>query len=228
MRKRLIAVFLTILVISCVFPVSVYAESFDSTLIWNAVIKSSSKIDCDFPDEIDEYMKTMQPGDTFTIYVNIRSESDEDVDLYMANRTVKWLEQKDEAENGNYIYELSYLAPGKSDYSYIYYSGIGGGKIGFNEATDELKDFFLLGTYSKGDEGKVLLSVTLDGPTLDNEYQDTVGQLKLLFAVVETETPPPTGYELKLLPYYIIMLISGTALLVVAVSTLKRRKKEDN
>lgn len=62
--------------------------------------------------------------------------------------------------------------------------------IGLHEATKELeRQFFLVDTLSKGQTGKVELTVTLEGETQGNDYQDTLADLTMEFAVERRPDP---------------------------------------
>jgi hypothetical protein len=54
-----------------------------------------------------------------------------------------------------------------------------------------MDDYFFLGTLSKGETGKVVLNVSLDGETEGNAYFDTLARLALKFAV-EPNVDPET------------------------------------
>ena len=62
--------------------------------------------------------------------------------------------------------------------------------IGLHEATKELeRQFFLVDTLSKGQTGKVELTVTLEGETQGNDYQNTLADLTMEFAVERRPDP---------------------------------------
>ena len=70
----------------------------------------------------------------------------------------------------------------------------------------------------------------LDGETQGNDYQDTLADLAMSFAVeLDGETRPfvvQTGDEGKLPLYYVIMAVSGVLFLILAIDGLRYRKKE--
>lgn len=62
--------------------------------------------------------------------------------------------------------------------------------IGLHEATKELgRSFFLVDTLSQGQTGRVELTVTLEGETQGNDYQDTLADLTMEFAVERRPSP---------------------------------------
>ena len=97
-----------------------------------------------------------------------------------------------------------------------------------------------------GDEGYVTLRVGLDGETEGNAYFDTLAKLKIGFAVELTpETPEnkkttttnqnrtvtneralvKTGDEVRLFPFYVLMLVSGVLLAVLTVISIRERRR---
>ena len=62
--------------------------------------------------------------------------------------------------------------------------------LGLHEATESMGEYFRLGTLTPGEKGMVTLSVTLDGETQGNDYQNTLADLTMSFAV---DTLNPTA-----------------------------------
>ena len=54
---------------------------------------------------------------------------------------------------------------------------------GLHSATNALKDYFYLDTIHNGEGGYITLEVALDGETQGNDYQDTLADLQMNFAV---------------------------------------------
>lgn len=63
---------------------------------------------------------------------------------------------------------------------------------GLRGATNALKDYFYLDTLAHGDGGMITLEVALDGETQGNDYQDTLADLQMNFAV-ELQAGEPTS-----------------------------------
>ena len=85
------------------------------------------------------------------------------------------------------------------------------------------------------------LVVRLDGETEGNDYFNTLAKLKMKFAVEPQEaegkkgkdttrtvhrTIVQTGDETNLFPLFVIVGVAGAALLVLAIVSLRLRKKE--
>ena len=93
----------------------------------------------------------------------------------------------------------------------------------------------------------MLLRVQLDGETQGNDYQDTLARLQMNFAVEKVEpnmvteqgedtvvnrvvrkivtTTPRTGDPTQILGLCAAAFVSGTALLILAVGTMKNRRR---
>ena len=74
----------------------------------------------------------------------------------------------------------------------------------------------------------------LDGETQGNDYQDTLADLAMNFAVELKEAAPEpgapriivkTGDDRNLLPYYVAMAVSGVLLLILAIDNVRRRAR---
>lgn len=160
-----------------------------------------------------------------------------------------------DATGGAYSYLLTYSGPGGDRELYNSETVGGDNSQGLLEATNALDDFFYLDTLSTGQTGVVTLVVTLDGETQGNSYQLTLADLRMNFAVElkGTETPASptnptttpdnsesenssssnrpqnivkTGDRTNLLPYYIVMAVSGVLFLILAIISVRSRRKE--
>jgi hypothetical protein len=128
-----------------------------------------------------------------------------------------------------------------------------GNMQGLEQATNALDDWFYIQTIGKGESGSVTLNIELEGETQANDYMDTEGELELRFAVELTKdgTVAPPGEktpdkELKTKTVYktksgngvrtgdtnhpgmwvSIMAFSGLTLLVLAIISIRRDRKE--
>jgi hypothetical protein len=104
---------------------------------------------------------------------------------------------------------------------------------GLHEATDALTDYFYLDTLSSGQSGTVTLKIALDGETQGNDYQDTLADLQMNFAVELTTASGTrqvvnTGDGRSFLPYILAMALSGLVLLALAIYSLKRAKRRED
>ncbi|MDO4859973.1 MAG: LPXTG cell wall anchor domain-containing protein [Bacillota bacterium] len=151
-------------------------------------------------------------------------------------------------ENGGYTYSLIHTDKnGKK--TTIFSSGKVGGEAkpggmqGLEQATNATEAwFFIQRLEKKGDYGKLDLKVAFEGETEVNDYMDTEGSLALRLAVEKvkkgskkpSESPsddaavniPQTGDDSNMFIPFLIMLIAGTALLILVFAKLRRRDEE--
>ena len=101
------------------------------------------------------------------------------------------------------------------------------GTFGLKEATEALKDYFYLSTLSPGQSGTVVLSIELDGQTLRNDYQKSIADINLNFAVEDqAETIIKTGDQTRTLPYFIGLGVAGVVIIVlVIVYSIRKNRK---
>jgi hypothetical protein len=125
---------------------------------------------------------------------------------------------------------------------------------GLHSATGALEDYFYLDTLSSGQSGTLTLQVALDGETQGNAYQNTLADLQLNFAVEMTASgsgtnttdgntsndngstitsnksnitkTAKTGDPTQMVPYVVMTAVAGVVILILAIFSLKRRKKE--
>lgn len=222
------------------FPTAAFAEHLSGGDGWLVTYTKDGKMSDNYSSEqyIDK-IGELQPGDDITFTVSLKHENDKDADWYLSNDVVKSLEAG-KAEGSAYGYLLTYTGPGQSRTLYDS-SAVGGDDTeGLKEATNAMEEFLYLDKLSKGQSGTVKLLVTLDGETEGNDYFNTLARLNMRFAVeasdptkttpppTKTTTPPPvkTGDETDLFPFYVIMTVSGLLLLVIAIMSVRNRKRE--
>lgn len=213
---------------SCEFTGDKMESSFDSTSIAVAVSE-------------------MEPGDTVNFAVDIKNTADFTTSWYMSNEVLSSLEDAQAvAENGGYTYVLTYTDVAGEVTTLYDSDSVGGEKesatgVGLNEATDSLDEFFFLDDLEVLDAGTVNLSITLDGESQGNIYQDTLAQLKMNFAVeqkpeegtpseFEPDRPPKVKTGDVWMGSSVLMLIAGIALVVVAFFMMRKggRANEKN
>lgn len=137
------------------------------------------------------------PGDSIELHMDVENSSDIETDWYLSSEIVKSLEDGSTAQGGAYGYQLWYADPDGEE-TILYESGAIGGEDGENalkEATDSLGDFLYLGTLGEGEQGEVYLRITLDGETQGNDYQNTLAQLQMNFAVEESAPDTVQGED---------------------------------
>lgn len=249
MNKKILSV-ICLLCLLCSMAATAFANSYTSTVgtVWfNSDGKSMGNdfqknlTDKNVETALKDRMRQMQPGDDVTFVINLRNDYSKATNWYMTSKIVDSLEEGT-AENGAYSYYLRYVNNTNSSRNRdIFRSDTVGGlnTSGLMEINDAMKGdytkngekYFYLDNLSRGQGGQVLLTVSLDGETQGNDYQDRLADLKMNFAVqiADQGTPPSsgnapkTGDENNLLPYYIAMIISGLLFLYFALDSYTDR-----
>lgn len=156
---------------------------------WYVEYTSSDRMEDNYTQKSwADNVSSLQPGDDITLTVEMRHSNENDGDWYLSNEVLKSLEEGD-AKGSAYGYKLSYEGPSNSRtlYESETVGGIGSAE-GLIEATNAMDDYFYLGTLKKGETGKVMVTVSLDGETEGNAYFDTLARLQLKFAVEHSTT----------------------------------------
>ena len=239
MKKRIVCLLL-MLTVFLSLSVCAFAASDDIIIKkdeWKVVFNVSGKL-VNRPEgaSLTSSLNDLQPGDTMVITIPLINEYPKTTDWYMWNWVRDSLEDAvAAAKSGGYSYKLKYTGPGSAAAGDVLFDSdtvgglvTAGGREGLHEATSGLEDYFLLGTFKPGQQGEIELTVSLDGETQGNNYQDTFGRLQMRFAVELPEenkrvTIVKTGDEYKLVPLYIAMVISGLVFLYFALDALTDR-----
>lgn len=224
---------------------------------WQVTFTNKQKMVSNFKtSDLNDEVSKMQPGDRVVLTMRLKNEDSNETDWYMTNKVLDSLEastQASAANGGAYSYRLTYQNP-KGEESLLYDSERVGGenesrsraaaRIGLEEATAALEDYFILDTLKKGESGIITLIVGLDGETLVNDYQDTLADLTMNFAVErrpspENSTREPrevtivradtvrTADDNQLLLYTALLLTSGMLLLLLTLYCRKVMRKEE-
>ena len=232
---------------------TVSAEDFQGERSWRVEFNGDG-VESNFrSSELAEEIYRIQQGDTIELQVGIGNTGSGETDWYMTNEVLQSLEDTQSvAEGGAYGYELVYAAPDGEETVLYSSETVGGedtaGGEGLHQATGALEDYFYLGRLESGEEGRVLLTVELEGETQGNDYQDTLARLQMNFAVEEVEpntvveqgednvinrivkkvvtTAPRTGDPTQMLGLCAAALVSGIVLLILAVVSMKRRRDD--
>lgn len=199
----------------------------------------TDKLESNFTSaQINEIIRGMQPGDKTSFTVKLINRNVQSTDWYMANKVLNSLEDgSDVAKGGAYTYKLTYKNPAGTSNTLFDSDTVGGDKTpgdneGLHQATDALKDYFYLDTLATGQTGSITLEIALDGETQGDNYQNTAADVQMQFAVELASSGGnrtqvvKTGDETNLTPLYILMLLSGGALLGVCLYSLRKNRKQ--
>ncbi len=176
----------------------VHAETSYGSPDWNVTFTEDEKMESSFSSaDLDDTIYGLQPGDNAIITLKLKNEHDVSTDWYMTNKVLYSLEDRSKNQatgGGAYTYILTYT-DGDGEKKTLFNSDTVGGENsgaageGLHAAASALKDYFFLDTLNKGDGGTVTLEVALDGETQGNDYQDTLADLSMNFAVELNGTP---------------------------------------
>jgi len=219
-----------VLALTAIMAVPVFAESFNGEKDWETTFTEGGTLTNTFVTT--DVIRQLQPGDDLTLTIKTIHNYAQESDWFISNEVTKTLEEGAQASGGAYEYVLTFNGPGGE--KVLYNSATVGGvdsSEGLKDATNAMEDYIFLDTMKKGDTGTVTLKVTLDGETEMNAYQNTLGNLKINFAV-ETEEPArevrkivKTGDETNNFPFFMAIIICGAVVLVIAIILLKKRKE---
>lgn len=266
-RKMLLPAAL-VFVLTMALAVTAMAELVPALKDYHVSYKGGNSLTSDFKKaDIYNEASNLQPGDHTEIVMNLSNDYDQAVDWYMTNKVLQTLEEtradQEGLAGGAYTYRLVYKSnkAGVEPRTLFDSDMVGGENIsaageGLHEATNALEDWLYLDSYSKGDGGVLTLTVALDGETQGNDYQDTLAELQMNFAVELREpeggqnNPPKentttttrrtsssssstttnrvvrTGDYTSMLPYLIAAGVSGLVLLILAIYSLRERRRQ--
>ena len=261
MKKILLPVVIALVLIFAM-TVTAMAELVPPLKDYNVKFTSKEQMVSSFKTE-DMYNQFagMQPGDFTDIAISLKNEHEQTTDWYMTNEVLKTLEDTREAaalSGGAYTYILTYKNSKTGEEKQLFSSDTVGGENvsaageGLHEATDALDEWFYLDTLSTNEGGVLTLRVALDGETQGNDYQDTLAELQMQFAVelrkneIHRDNPPDkpskpskpgkssktsrtkvkTGDYTNYIPYLVAAAVSGLALLLLAIYSLRERRRQ--
>ena len=260
MKKKTAACFLAALFLLAAATPAM-AETYTGGSGWAVVFTADNKMESTFTTgDLTDAVYGMQPGDTILLSLELENRNGATTDWYMTNQVLQSLEDKNaNARGGAYTYRLAYTAPDGQTVTTLYDSDTVGGEaensapgigLGLHEATSALKDYFYLDTLKKEEGGSIALEVALDGETQNNDYQDTLADLQMNFAVELRPSSPSggggggnpspidllrsnvvrmsgvqTGDMTRPLVYAGIMTVSGLLLLALAVWFFRENRR---
>ena len=251
MRRRIWRLLLAAGLIASM-TVTAHAETSYGDPDWAVTFTEDEKMESNFKTaDLNDAIYGIQPGDNVILAIQLKNANSATTDWYMTNEVLYSLEDRSRnaaTEGGAYTYKLLYTAADGTETTLFDSDEVGGENVngageGLHQATDALSDYFFLDTLKKGQSGKVTLEVALDGDTQGNDYQNTLADLQMNFAVElnETETTPAartpgtpgtpgrpvkTGDERTLTPFIIVACVTGTLFLLLALLG-KRESKEE-
>ena len=183
-----------------------HAETYYGDESWKVAFTAEKKMESSFTTaDINDVVGGMQPGDNVIITLDLKNENKTATDWYMRNEVLYSLEDRSankETSGGAYMYRLTYTNQDGEVQTLFDSDTVGGESAedtisrmgeGLKSATNALKDYFYLDTFRKNAGGTITLEVALDGETQGNNYQNTLADLQMDFAVELTDTPGGGG-----------------------------------
>ncbi len=256
MKKRILT-FAVTLTFVLAFSVTAFAEERQGAEGWQVIFDGKNMNSNFSAANMDDEIYNMQPGDSVELTIALKSNFNGKTDWYMRNQVLESLEDAGKAEGGAYDYLLTYTdTAGETTtlYSSEYFGGEGRyNGVGLHGATKTLDEFFYLDRLGNGEAGTVKLKVRLDGETQGNDYQNTLADLQMNFAVemnpdavrereetsgrTEEErirdrasargtSVVRTGDESNLTPFVIASSVSGVLLLLLSMYGVVGKKEE--
>ncbi|MCI8729668.1 MAG: hypothetical protein HFH57_00680 [Lachnospiraceae bacterium] len=203
MKKKIASLFLsTVCVIS--LAATAWGETSRGSSKWTVTFQEGNKMESNFgASDLDEVIYGMQPGDRAVLKLSLENKNSKASDWYMTNQILYSLEDRSANSatgGGAYTYQLSYTDHKGKKNTLFSSDTVGGEKAGgagegLKAATDALDEYFYLDTLAKGQKGQITLTVALDGETQGNDYQNTLADLAMNFAVELNDSNPtsPSG-----------------------------------
>lgn len=201
MMKRNIVALLVLALALSILPMTAGAETRYGGDGWTVVFSGSDMVSNFKSSDMDDVIYSMEPGDTVYFRVALSSVYSGSTSWYMENKVLKSLEDsRSVASGGAYSYILTYTDAAGETRTLYNSDKVGGEGIteageGLHQATVALDDFFFLDNVEKNKPGYVTLQVHLEGETQGNDYQNTLAELQMRFAVkLNATTPPPPSF----------------------------------
>ena len=221
---------------------SVPAFAVEYTLDGGTCVFDGEQLTSSFSEgDLIDPSSNLEPGDALEFTVSYENDSDKTVDYYMSATTLQTLEEsKDAAENGGYRFVLKDSGPNGETVLFDN-SNVGGDTVianleGLKQATNATKDYFHIHQLKPGQKGQTYLRIEFEEETQANDYMDTVGKLKLSYAVETAatgggggnntyENNPKTGDASDLLKY-ILMMTAALLIGLLAIISLRKDRKD--
>lgn len=235
-----------------------HAETAYGDAGWEVTFTQDKKMSSNFRTaDLDDVIYGLQPGDQAILVLALKNENEATTDWYMTNEVLYSLEDRSlnsATGGGAYTYRLTYRDKEGKVTTLFDSDTVGGDTIskageGLHEATDALKEYFHLDTLGSQQGGFITLEVALDGETQGNDYQDTLADIQMNFAVELREAGKTTtsilsnsprvnprstrtigtvrtGDETKLTLFIVITCISGLLLFGVSCYGIAERRKQ--
>lgn len=212
MRKGIKGVIATVF-ISVVLNIKVVDLYLQKNIPSNVILEGNEEGLVFIPsDEAFLWKNNMLPGDTVKRTMIIRNDYDETYEIYMRAERVTTNQENDLFDKLQLTIEYD---------EQIIYKGLASGEANLLMDKNLVNDISL-GSVRPGESKILYAEVTLDGPSIGNEYKNKVAQVDWIFTAITHEDyeTPKTG-DSTVIPYIILALLSILYLII-------DKKRENN
>ena len=144
-------------------------------------------------DEFSNKFTGMIPGETRSEEFTLSNQDDRELRFYINASVLSDLTNDNISASGA-VYTITLLRDGEE-----FYRGIIGGAEGTlkDMNSGNISQNQLIATLKKGESSRITMKIGIDGESMDNDYQNTAGQLRLEFNVEQGEVVTPDDVVIK-------------------------------
>lgn len=121
-------------------------------------------------------LEGMYPGETRSYTLTLVNDDYREMNFYMSSRIVDELANDSYPSSGAAAFDFNFKINGVD-----LFDGLVGGEDNVGEKM--MEDDILIATLAKGEKAVLEMTVTADGDSLDNTYQDATGSVQYTFSV---------------------------------------------
>lgn len=170
----------------------------------------------------------MMPGEQRNVSIILKNDDRSSMDFFM---NAEILDNIADKGNQDAVYDFKISRDGEEFFSTVI--GADGNTIGEEYLTED--NNIKLATLAKGEESRIIISLTLDGDSAENSYMNQDGKIKLQFSVgTPVENTGTTQTVIDRIIQYVKtgdntpLILMGGLLMVSLIGILYFKKKEGN
>ncbi len=186
-------VFALTLTVASICGNTIISNAATESMEWEVKYKGNKNFETVGKDATKSTIESAMPGDDISYVVTYTNDSSTTSDFYLCADVLSSLENNSldgsvaNAKGGAYGYSVTYGQTGIEN-TIIDSDTVGGDSVvslGLNQV-DKDKSYVYVGRLSKGQSGKVIINISLDGNTQDNSYMRKLAELSVQFAVQDS------------------------------------------
>lgn len=235
MKKIFITTVLTLTLLLSIAPIKAQDMNPSVTFDGSTTLKYNGDT-----KEFGKAFENMVPSQKRTLNIDLKNDSDKEVNFYMTTKVLEAFEDAKSATNGAYHVSLSLTQNNKETYIYGDQEGamVGANENGLYDLNGSLNDKYMIAKLSAQETATVSLTVELDGMTLRNDYQGLPGMFQFDFTAqydntVQTPTTIvktvikniQTGDTTTIGIVALVMVVAGLGIFVVIRKGGKKNEK---